>query len=69
MMLAILADVFIGTPVSTMSGNIARARVALGFDPSTNYMFPKKKKDGERWEFFCDESCLYDVRILSHYVG
>ena len=33
---------------------------------------PKKKKRGEdTWEFECqsDTDCLYDVRVMSHYVG
>ena len=72
MMLGALSDCFIGTPISTLSGNVARARIALGKDPSTNYLFAKKKKRGEdTWEFECqsDTDCLYDVRVMSHYVG
>ena len=71
MMLGVLSSVFIGTPISTLSGNIARARVALGFDPKSNYMFPKKRHSGkEGWDFACESAeCLYDTRFLSHYVG
>jgi len=75
MMLGALAEVFIGTPISTLSGNIARARVALGFDPKTNYLFPianesKEQINGNRWEFaFQNANSLYDTRILNHYVG
>ena len=73
MMLAVLSDCFIGTPVSTLSGNIARARIALGKDPFTNFLFPEKKnKKDEVWTFSCQNNsdyCLYDARVLSHYVG
>jgi len=66
MMLGVFASIFIGTPISTLSGNIARARMALGFDPGTNYLFPMKDKDA----FACtDGKCLYDVQFLNHYVG
>ena len=40
MMLGALSNVFIGTPSSTMSINIARSRAAFGFDGKTNYLFP-----------------------------
>jgi len=72
MMLGVLSDCFIGTPISTLSGNIARARIALGKHPSTNFMFPfKKERKDDRWDFACqaDSDCLYDVKVLSHYVG
>jgi hypothetical protein len=74
MMLGILSSVFIGTPISTLSGNIARARVALGFDPQTNILFPQKMKKNDQksseWINSCeDPQCLYDVRFLNHYVG
>lgn len=66
MMLGVFSSIFIGTPISTLSGNIARARMALGFDPRTNYLFPVKDKD----TFACtDGKCLYDVQYLNHYVG
>ena len=66
MMLGVFSSIFIGTPISTLSGNIARARMALGFDPRTNYLFPIKDKDA----FACtDGKCLYDVQYLNHYVG
>lgn len=74
MMLGVLSDCFIGTPISTLSGNVARARIALGKDVSTNYLFPLKRgKEDDPWDFACqndnDAGCLYDVQILSHYVG
>ncbi len=87
MMLGVLADVFIGTPISTLSGNIARARTALGFHPNTNFLFPlerscdtskhQQKLELEQacdWEFTCQDDtggaeCLYDKRMLQHYVG
>ena len=76
MMLGALSKVFIGTPISTMSGNIARARIALGFDPKSNFLFPINRQDRNGgnmpkiWEFACqNEECLYNVNILHHYVG
>ena len=57
-MLGIISDVFIGTPTITLAGNIARARLAMGFDPTTNYLFMaktkndhnnKNKRSGESW--------------------
>jgi len=70
MMLGILANVFIGAPTSTMSGNIARARAALGFHPSTNYLFPLSNQSHNEWEFFCDnDDCLYDSSVITSYVG
>lgn len=66
MMLGVLSSVFIGTPISTLSGNIARARIALGFDPKTNYLFPVKDSE----EFACtDGQCLNDAQFMNHYVG
>ncbi len=64
MMMAILADVFIGTPISTFAGNIARARIALGFETSPNYLFLNTEL-----EPFCNSTCLFDTKILSSYVG
>jgi hypothetical protein len=75
MMLGVLSDCFIGTPISTLSGNVARARIALGKDPSTNFLFPLKKEkediSEDSREFSCQRNadCLYDVRVLHHYVG
>ncbi len=72
MMLGVLSDCFIGTPISTLSGNIARARTAIGKDPSTNFLFPMKRREKtDPWDFLCldDANCLYDVRVLNHYVG
>ena len=58
MMLGVLADVFIGTPTSTFSENIARARISFGFDAKTNYLRPLERNETERdqdgaWEFHC----------------
>ena len=39
------ATLFIGNPASTMSGFIARSRVALGFEDS-NYMYLTRDEDG-----------------------
>lgn len=57
-MLAILADVFVGSPVSTFSMYIAQARYALGIGNS--YLFHRRDAEGTGWETFCnDEACLY----------
>eukprot|EP00957_Ditylum_brightwellii_P204290 15338558-Ditylum_brightwellii.AAC.1 len=55
-MLGALSSVFIGTPTSSMSGNIARARTALGFDVKTNYLRPLEQahNDSDVWEFLYD---------------
>ncbi|KAL7537220.1 hypothetical protein ACHAXR_007672 [Thalassiosira sp. AJA248-18] len=64
MTLAIMADVFIGNPASTVSGFIAQSRVALGF--SDNYMYRTKKTDEsntgsgeEEWITVCGDECLF----------
>lgn len=44
MTLAVMANVFIGNPSSTMSGFIARSRVALGFEH--NYMYMAMDENG-----------------------
>lgn len=56
-MLAILADVFIGSPVSTFSHYIAHTRYALGIGNS--YLFYRRNATTEKFETFChDEECL-----------
>ena len=64
MMMAILADVFIGTPISTFAGNIARARIALGLETSPNYLFLNSEM-----EPFCNSTCLFNKKVMSDYVG
>eukprot|EP00547_Thalassionema_nitzschioides_P010118 CAMPEP_0194229258 /NCGR_PEP_ID=MMETSP0156-20130528/43801_1 /TAXON_ID=33649 /ORGANISM="Thalassionema nitzschioides, Strain L26-B" /LENGTH=413 /DNA_ID=CAMNT_0038961803 /DNA_START=1291 /DNA_END=2529 /DNA_ORIENTATION=+ len=51
MMLGALSSVFIGTLTSTMSMNIARTRIALGFDGTTNYIMPleREQNDTDIW--------------------
>jgi len=57
LLLAILADVFVGNPISTFSQYIVQARYALGIQNS--YLFARKGHDGT-WETFCnDEPCFY----------
>lgn len=46
MTLAVMANMFIGNPASSMSGFIARSRVALGFGHS-NYMHLAKDESGK----------------------
>ena len=72
MMLAVLSSLFIGTPISTLSGNVARARIALGFDERTNILFPKKRSNvtSNDWEFICQTmDCLLDTTFMHNYVG
>jgi hypothetical protein len=69
MMLGVFANVFVGNPFSTMSINIARARIALGADPSTNFLFAQlKENETSSWDFFCRDNCLYDKRIMQQHV-
>jgi len=70
MVLAAMADVFIGVRVSSMSVIIGQMRAALGFDLSTNYIYTHSEKIGFptnesrqlRWSvcgeciFLCDEA-------------
>ncbi|KAL7553166.1 hypothetical protein ACHAWF_016408 [Thalassiosira exigua] len=54
--LAVMADVFIGNPASTMSLFIARSRAALG--TGRNYLW--RAKDGEgMWRTVCGDECLF----------
>jgi hypothetical protein len=72
MLLAVLANLFIGTPTSTLSGHVAKARIALGFDEKTNYLFPKKRNNvtSNGWEFICQSmECLLNTTFMHNYVG
>lgn len=72
MTVAALSSLFIGVPISTLSGNIARARLALGFDERTNILFPKKRwnSSSDEWEFICQTmECLLDTTFMHNYVG
>jgi len=80
MMLAIMADVFVGNPVSTFSQYIVQARYAIG--KGNSYLFARRKSGGdgddhvgtdgsgdygeEQWETFCssDERCFYEWQKL-----
>ena len=55
-MLAILANVFIGNPASTMTTFIASSRVALGFGEG-NYLYRALDEDGH-WFTVCGNECL-----------
>ena len=63
--LAVLADVFVGNPVSSISQFIAQARYALG--TGNSYLFMRRRGGGgeEGWETFChDEECFYRLQDL-----
>lgn len=67
MTLGVLSTVFIGTPISTVSGNIARSRLALGRNPNTNFLFPLKNNVSEF--AFQDNTSLYNHHIMGNYAG
>lgn len=55
---AIMANVFIGNPASTMSTFIAKTRVALGF--GQNYIYRAKRSGGDgEWFTVCGDECLF----------
>ena len=74
MLIGTLSNLFIGVGVSTMAGNIARVRVALGFPADTNYVFVREDKSpgtapqaGEKAWKPCPE-CLWDgPKLLSYH--
>jgi hypothetical protein len=55
--LAIMSNVFIGNPASTVSQFIAKSRLAFGFGHS--YLFRATKADGE-WYTVCGDTCVYE---------
>lgn len=67
MTLGVLSTVFIGTPISTVSGNIARSRLALGRNPNTNFLFPLKNNVSDF--AFQDDTSLYNHHIMGNYAG
>ena len=73
MLIGTLSNVFIGVGVSTMAGNVARARVALGFAENTNFVFLREDTSpttapvaGEKAWKPCAE-CLWDGSKLRQY--
>ena len=59
--LAIMSNVFIGNPVSTFSGIIAKSRLALGF--GHNHLFRAKDGSGN-WHTVCGDTCVFDNRLM-----
>lgn len=59
--LAIMSNVFIGNPASTLSGFIAKSRLALGLE--NTHMFRAKNKKGE-WVSVCDITCIFSRRVM-----
>ena len=47
MVIATNSEIFIGTRVSSMAVNIAQARVALGADPKSNYVYTWRRNSTE----------------------
>ena len=60
--LAVMANAFIGNPVSTFSGFIAKSRLALGFGHS--YLF-RAQNDKGQWHTVCGDTCVFDNSIMS----
>ncbi|KAK1741961.1 hypothetical protein QTG54_007534 [Skeletonema marinoi] len=58
--LAVMSNVFIGNPASTLSGFITKSRLALGFGHSYSF---RAKNDGE-WANTCGDTCVYDRKIM-----
>ena len=63
--LGTMSTVFIGNPGSTFSGFIAKSRLALGF--TDTYMFRKWDKEREGWVNSCDNSCIFDKKVMSYH--
>ena len=59
--LAIMSNVFIGNPVSTFSGIIAKSRLALGF--GHNHLFRAKDGSGN-WHTVCGDTCVFDKLLM-----
>jgi len=65
--IAIMSTIFIGNPASTLSGFIAKSRVALGY--KTNYLFRRKVDEGTQWyegKWFnvCDHECIFNKNVM-----
>ncbi len=61
--LAVMSNVFIGNPASTLSGIITKARLALGFGHS--YMYRAKDESGQ-WHTVCGDTCVYENSWATH---
>lgn len=59
--LAVMSNVFIGNPVSTFSGIIAKSRLALGF--AHNYLWRAKDEAGN-WHTVCGDTCIFDKSLM-----
>ena len=59
--LAVMSNVFIGNPVSTFSGIIAKSRLALGF--AHNYLW-RAKDDVGNWHTVCGDTCIFDKSLM-----
>jgi len=62
MTLAMMSQVFIGNPGSSLSAFIAKARSSFGFEH--NKMFMAKDTTTGQWQSVCDDQCLFDYDIM-----
>jgi hypothetical protein len=56
--LAMMADIFVGVPVSTFSTFISKARLSLGF--GHNYLYRTKNDDDGGWKNSFGDGCVFD---------
>ena len=59
---AVMSSVFIGNPASTLSGFIAKSRVALGY--TDNYLFRKRKDRLNEWKDVRTPVEIFDRRYM-----
>ena len=62
MTLAMMSQVFIGNPGSSLSAFIAKARVSFGFEHNKMYM--AKDLNTGQWQSVCGDQCLFDYDIM-----
>jgi len=62
MTLAMMSQVFIGNPGSSLSAFIAKARSSFGFEHNKMYM--AKDSTTGQWQSVCDDQCLFDYDIM-----
>ncbi|KAL7550337.1 hypothetical protein ACHAWF_013739 [Thalassiosira exigua] len=55
--LAVVADVFVGNPASSVSRCIGRARAALGL--GNTFIYRARDKETGRWRTVCGDECLF----------
>lgn len=60
MTLGVMSNVFIGNPASSLSGFIAKSRLALG--KGHTYLFRARDYEG-KWQTSCGDSCVFDKRV------